>query len=171
VYESAVVTALQRFDFDVRAAALRILGSGTSETGKVLDETLSHPKIRQILFCLAHLAWSGLCDYYRGDWELAHWTLSREHLLSDELANAEAELFGYAPPGGDEDIPTVKGTSPMAKARMLINVEGMFENVCCGVKRGDIVDLSDASVERYRQLGYVTTSLKGELPAPFKPAA
>jgi hypothetical protein len=85
------VTFSERFDYSVRAEALRLLGSGC-EIGVALNDTLSHPRLREIVMCLAHMAFGGVVDYYRGDDEAAGWCVSREHMLCDELANLEAEI-------------------------------------------------------------------------------
>jgi hypothetical protein len=85
------ITASEQFDYAVRAEALRLLGSGV-EVGLALTDTISHPRLREILMCLAHMAFGGISDYYRGDDEAAGWCVSREHLLADELANLEAEI-------------------------------------------------------------------------------
>ena len=56
------------------------------------------------------------------------------------------------------------------KVRMLVSIEGTFENVYGGVKRGQQVTISDASLDRYLAAGLVTTALTGDLPEPFKRA-
>jgi hypothetical protein len=43
--------------------------------------------------CLSHMAFGGLLEYYGGDTESAGWTLSREHLLAEELENLDAADF------------------------------------------------------------------------------
>jgi hypothetical protein len=86
-----VVAALENFDYETRCAALKLLGCG-DEFGSVLDNTIAgDPRVlRAVLTCLSHLAWAGLVEYYGGwDTESAHWTLSREHSLAEDLANID----------------------------------------------------------------------------------
>jgi hypothetical protein len=84
-----VVDALEQFDYPTRAAALRLLGCG-DRIGSVLDDTVAHPKLREILMCLAHMAFGGIVEYY-GAWDVesAGWTVSREHLLAEELGGLD----------------------------------------------------------------------------------
>ena len=79
------VSALEIFDYPTRAAALRLLGCG-DQIGSVLDDTVAHPKLREILMCLAHMAFGGIVEYY-GAWDVesAGWTVSREHCLPRNL--------------------------------------------------------------------------------------
>jgi hypothetical protein len=86
------ITYSELFSYDVRAEALRLLGSGIS-IGVALDDTLAHPKRREILLCLAHRAFGGITDYYRGDDEAASWCVSREHMMCSELESLEADLI------------------------------------------------------------------------------
>jgi hypothetical protein len=72
-----VVDALEQFDYSTRVAALRLMGCG-DQISAALDDTMSHPKLRDILMLLAHMAFGGLIEYYGGsDTELAGWTVSR----------------------------------------------------------------------------------------------
>ena len=87
------VDALENFDYGTRAAALRLLGCG-DQISSALDDTVAHPRLREILMLLAHMAFGGLVEYYGGwDTELAGWTVSREHLLAEELEHLEADCF------------------------------------------------------------------------------
>jgi hypothetical protein len=91
-----VVAALEQFDYPTRVAALKLLGCG-DEFGSVLDTTIAgDPRVlRAVLTCLSHLAWAGLVEYYGGwDTESAHWTLSREHSLAEDLANIDEHFEG-----------------------------------------------------------------------------
>jgi hypothetical protein len=56
------------------------------------------------------------------------------------------------------------------KYRMLVSVEGTFHGLGGGVKRGDIVELDDASAKRYLAAGYIETNLKGPVGQPYKPS-
>lgn len=90
------ITYSEKFDYDVRAEALRLLGAGDA-VGAAINDTLAHPKLPEILLCLAHMGFGGIVDYYSGncgpDDEAARWCVSREHMMCDELANIEAELL------------------------------------------------------------------------------
>jgi hypothetical protein len=89
-----VVAALERYDYPTRVAALRLIGCGP-EVSSALDDTTADPRLlREVLMLLSRMAWAGLLEYY-GQWdsESAHWCLSREHSLAEDLANIEAELF------------------------------------------------------------------------------
>lgn len=87
------VSYSERFPYPVRAAALRILGSGY-EIGVALDDVLASPELlREVLRCLAFMAYGGFCDFYSGDSEAASWCVSREFGLCDDLANID-EHFG-----------------------------------------------------------------------------
>jgi hypothetical protein len=86
------VTYSEKFSYEVRAEALRTLGSGC-EIGVAINDVLAHPKRREIIKCLAYMVFGGFCDYYSGDDEAASWCVSREHMMADELANLEADWF------------------------------------------------------------------------------
>jgi hypothetical protein len=85
------ITLIEDFPYDVRAEALRLLGSGYS-VGIALNDTLTHPKVREVLLCLAHMAFGGILEYYAGDDEATSWCVSREHMLADELDHLETDL-------------------------------------------------------------------------------
>lgn len=81
------ITFSERFSYDVRAEATRIiLGSGGVD--------MAHPKLREVLLCLAAMSYGGILEYY-GSWddELTLLCLSREHALAEDLANIEAKLL------------------------------------------------------------------------------
>jgi hypothetical protein len=87
-----VVGALENFDYPTRVLALRLLGCG-DQISSALDDTIANPKLREVLRCLAGMAWAGLLENYGGwDTESAGWTLSREHALAEDLANIEAQI-------------------------------------------------------------------------------
>jgi hypothetical protein len=107
-----VVAALEQFDYPVRVAALRLIGSG-ADMSAALDDTVANPELlRDVLVCLANLAYAGLKEYYGGwDGESAHWTISREHALAEDLSTIEAQL-----------LPKHEGT-PELKAQMKAELE------------------------------------------------
>ena len=87
--KARAVSALEIFDYPTRAAALRLVGCG-DQIGSVLDDTVAHPKLRENLMCLAHMAFGGIVEYY-GAWDVesAGWTVSREYLLAEELGGLD----------------------------------------------------------------------------------
>jgi hypothetical protein len=89
-----VVTALEKFDYPIRVAALRLMGSGDS-IDAVLDDVMADKELlREVVKLLSHMAYAGLLEYYGGwDDESAHWTLSREHALAEDLSTIEAQLL------------------------------------------------------------------------------
>jgi hypothetical protein len=89
-----VVAALESCDdYSIREVATRLMGSG-GDIGKVLDEMMADPRLnRRVVILLAHMAYAGLKEYYGGwDDESAHWTLSREHALAEDLSNIEQQI-------------------------------------------------------------------------------
>jgi hypothetical protein len=162
------IEAASQFDYAIRAAAHQLLDAALVADAKpgyydmVLDDVLAHSRSREILSCMAQLATSSYLEYYYSDREWAASTIEREWDVAEDLANAEARLFGQRnPPQGGN-----------MKVRMRINVEGGFHNIHDGVKRGDVVSIeNDETALRYCQHGYCQTDLKGELGAPFHPAA
>jgi hypothetical protein len=89
-----VVTALEKFDYPIRVAALRLMGSGDG-IDAVLDDVMADRELlREVVKLLSHMAYAGLLEYYGGwDDESAHWTISREHALAEDLSTIEAQLL------------------------------------------------------------------------------
>ena len=158
------IDAVQSFSYEVRAKAHQLLDAVLVADAKpgyyemVLDDVMAHSRSREILSCMAQLAASSYLEYYYSDHEWAASTIEREWDIAEDLANAEARLFGQSnPPQG--------GTM---KVRMRINIEGGFHNIHDGVRRGDVVPIeNDETALRYCQHGYCQTDLKGELGARF----
>jgi hypothetical protein len=91
------VTYSEQFDYEVREQALRILDQGCTTMGRVwADEVLAHPRAREILMCLASMAFGGFVDYYAGncgvDTEAARWAVSREYGIAWDLAHIEQQI-------------------------------------------------------------------------------
>jgi hypothetical protein len=163
------IDAVQAFGYEIRTLAHQLLDAALTADMKpgyyalMVDSVMTHPRSREVIDCITALAVSSYREYYCGDDEATGWCIEREMFVAEFLADAEARLFGesYAE----------RVTRSMAKVRMLVNVEGMFENHHGGVKRGDVVEVSDATVQRYCERGYCQTDLKGELLPPYHPAA
>src|SRR5271156_736265 len=86
------ITLSEQFSYDVRAEALRLLGSGC-DIGVAPHDTLTHPRLHEILLCLCYMAFGGIVDYYDGDTEAASWTVMRERMMCSELESLEADLI------------------------------------------------------------------------------
>jgi hypothetical protein len=89
-----VVRALEVYDYDVRCAALKLVGCSDNEINAAIDGVLASPRVREALILLGHMAFAGLLEYYGGwDAESAQWTLDRERSVAHDLAHVEAELL------------------------------------------------------------------------------
>lgn len=59
------ISSLQWFSYEVRAAALRLLAAGTSDgLAVVVDETMRHPRLHEILHCLALFGHGAVREYH-----------------------------------------------------------------------------------------------------------
>jgi len=74
--------------------------------------------------------------------------------------------------GGLSKTVATEGKRMAKKYRMLISIEGTFHGLP-SVKRGDIVELDDASAKRYLASGYIETETSPKVPVghPYQPSA
>src|ERR1700724_1226895 len=77
----------EKFDYRVRAAALRLMSEQIIDGPKhlyrfALDDVLANDQLREVLDCLAAMAVGGFLQHYAGnvavDWESAAYAINRE---------------------------------------------------------------------------------------------
>jgi hypothetical protein len=95
------------FDDEVRTVAMRLLRTKLDQPdhwyAAELDEAMTNARLREIVDCLASMAVGAFLEYYRGDRELAAWTIAREQDLAEELHNVVAD--DLQPPEDDPAAP------------------------------------------------------------------
>ena len=80
-----ICESIEPCDYAARAAALRLLAVEPDGYEQALDTVMAHPRLREIVHCLALMASAGLLEYYHDDRWSADTTLEREIALVEDL--------------------------------------------------------------------------------------
>jgi hypothetical protein len=94
--QPVVIDELEPFDYQVRAAALRLMSEKVNLGPKhlyrfALNDVLASDHLREILDCLAAMAVGGFAQYYAGnaavDWESAEYAINRDLRIAERLTD------------------------------------------------------------------------------------
>lgn len=157
--EPLVIDSICWFPYETRAAALRLIAGGDQDDfeERIGEAMMACPtELRDILKFLALFAFGAVFRHHNGS------PVADEYIDTElRLANDLAALPTYTDT-------TKEGNNMAVQRRMLISIGGRTSlggeiPVYTDLKRGDIVDMSEAEADRYDRLGYSCPDLKCDL--------